>query len=229
MNNLSNWLIAVLIVILLGGGVYWVYSSKNTTTSTSAATTNAGNNTTTQQTNNSSTQTTTASLTPAVSADDWTFGANNAPVQLVEYGDYECPPCRAYTMGFESMVDKFPGQVSFTFRHFPLSYHKNAIPAALLSESAGTQGKFWEIHNYIYTNDINTDKILEYARSIGLDADQMKADLESQKYLANIEADEKSANESGVSGTPTLFINGKQATNQELSNLETAIKQRLGQ
>ena len=233
MNNLSNWLIAVLIVVLLGGGVWWMYNNKsNSTTSSTASSANASDNANTQNNNassNSQKTEVTSKLTPDVSAEDWTFGAQNATVQLVEYGDFECPPCRAYTLGFESMVDKFPGQVSFTFRHYPLSYHPNAIPAALLAESAGVQGKYWEIHNYIYSNDINTDKILEYAKSIGLDSDQMKADLDSKKYLANIEADQASANQSGVNGTPTLFINGVQATNQELSNLEGTIKAKLGQ
>lgn len=228
MNNLSNWLVAVLIVALLGGGVWLMYNNKNKAAVTSASgTTNTNANTQ----NNSANQATQnpAKLTPPVSDQDWTFGAANAAVQLVEYGDFECPPCRAYTMGFESMVDKFPGQVSFTFRHYPLSYHPNAIPAALLAESAGAQGKYWEIHNYIFSNTINIDKILEYAKSIGLDSDLMKSDMDSKKYLANIEADQASANQSGVNGTPTLFINGIQATNQELSNLEGAIKAKLGQ
>ncbi|MFZ5392051.1 MAG: DsbA family protein [Patescibacteria group bacterium] len=230
MNNLSNWLVAVLIVALLGGGVWLMYNNKNKATVSSASTnTNTNTNANTQNNSTSQQAQSTAKLTPPVSTEDWTFGAKDAAVQLVEYGDFECPPCRAYTMGFESMVDKFPGQVSFTFRHYPLNYHPNAIPAALLAESAGALGKYWEIHNYIFTNDINTDKILEYAKSIGLDSDQMKADLDSKKYLANIEADQASANQSGVNGTPTLFINGIQATNQELSNLEGTIKSKLGQ
>jgi len=149
-------------------------------------------------------------LTPPVSARDHKQGPDNAPVTLVEFGDYECPHCgRAYPIIKE--VQRLLGdQLLFVFRNFPITTsHPHAQHAAEAAEAAGTQGKFWEMHDIIYENQhaLGDSNLLEYARAIELDLGRFSADMRVHKYAQRVRDDFRSGILSGVNGTPTFFIN----------------------
>lgn len=156
-----------------------------------------------------------ATLLANVPAPEWTEGNATATVSLVEYGDFECPACAAYEPLVNRLVKEFGGEISFSFRHFPLAQHPNAIPAAYAAEAAGNQGKFWEMYDMIYThqNDWATsatakDIFKGYAQSLGLDMAKFESDLSSDAVAAKVEADRQSGVASHVEWTPTFFLNG---------------------
>lgn len=150
-------------------------------------------------------------LTVEVTDKDHIQGAKNAPVTLVEYGDYECPVCGAAYPIVKDIQGQLGDRVRFVFRNFPLAQmHPHAAQSAEAAESANAQGKFWEMHDTLYENQGNlTEKdLLGYGEKLGLDENQFRADLQNEAYNERIEADLMSGAESGVNGTPTFFING---------------------
>lgn len=233
MNNMTNWLLAVLIVLLLGFGTWQIYAYQNPNNNGTSSTANAnnGNNQNNQaNTNNANTQQAepTGKLVTEVSANDWTKGPDNAQIKLVAYGDFQCPACRQLGPIFESMVDKFPGKVSFTFRHFPLSFHPFAAPAAQITEAAGAQGKFWEMHDFIMKDSAMTvDSAYAYAATIGLDVDKMKQDVDGKVNDAKIQGMMKDGESSGVQGTPSLYLNGELLSWADTTAIEQTITKKL--
>jgi protein-disulfide isomerase len=150
-------------------------------------------------------------LKPAVSSHDHMQGGNDAPIELVEYGDYECPHCgRAYPI-LKEVQRKLKNSLKFVFRNFPLSeMHPDAFNAAVATEAAAVQGKFWEMHDIVFENQENlspTD-LLAYAKQIGLDINQFKTDINKEAISAKVENDFESGILSGVNGTPSFYING---------------------
>ena len=152
------------------------------------------------------------SLKPAVSVRDHIQGAGDAPIELVEYGDYQCPHCgRAYPV-IKSIQGRMGKKLKFIFRNFPLAdAHPNAMHAAIAAEAAALQGKFWEMHDIIFENQIHLgdSHLVKYAARIGLDTDQFKDDFEKPATAERVEADFESGIRSGVNGTPSFFINGQ--------------------
>lgn len=151
-------------------------------------------------------------LKPPVNNDkDHIQGSENAPIELVEYGDYQCPHCgRAYSI-IKRIQEKFKDDLKFVFRNFPLSeIHPQAIQAAAAAEAAGRQGKYWEMHDIIFENQHNLAKhaLLEFAQKLELDLSKFETDLSDQVIIEKIESDFESGVRSGVNGTPTFFING---------------------
>lgn len=151
------------------------------------------------------------SLKPPVSETDHIEGEASALIELVEYGDYQCPHCgRAYPI-IKKIQEKLQGKLKFVFRNFPLSeIHPQAIQAAIATEAAAEQGKFWEMHDIIFENqqNLHTSALLGMAEKIGLDITKFEKDLELPSFLKKVEADFESGVRSGVNGTPTFFING---------------------
>jgi len=151
------------------------------------------------------------SLKPAVSKTDNLQGDEKALVTLVEYGDYQCPHCgRAYPI--VKKIQKALGEkLKFVFRNFPLQeIHPSAVMAAVATEAAARQNKFWLMHDLIFENQNNLSEqnILELAKHLKLDVKKFEADLQDQKLLDKVNADFESGIRSGVNGTPTFFING---------------------
>jgi len=133
----------------------------------------------------------------------------DALTTFVEFGDYECPYCGRAHHVVRSILHRFRKTVLFAFRHFPLAeLHSHAAIAALAVESAGAQGKFWPMHNTLFENQdaLEVDDLVGYAEALGLNVDQFTADLENQTYLEKVRIDFRSGVRSGVSGTPTFFI-----------------------
>lgn len=151
-------------------------------------------------------------LSPAVSSRDHSRGPENAPVTLVEYGDFECPHCgRAFPI-VEELLKVAGDDVRFVFRNFPLSeMHEHAERAAEAAEAAGAQGKFWEMHHALFThqNALEESDLLRYAAKIGLNAEKFENAFGSREFQARVREDFVSGVRSGVNGTPTFFINGK--------------------
>ena len=154
----------------------------------------------------------TPQLMPPVSERDHAAGDPNAPVTLVEYGDYECPHCGAAYPIVKSIQHRLGKKLRFVFRNFPLAEsHPHARRAAEAAEAAADQGKFWQMHDALFENQgqLEDDDILALARRLKLDADAIARALEEGTYTARVRSDFRGGVRSGVNGTPTFFINGE--------------------
>lgn len=151
-------------------------------------------------------------LIPAVSSNDHIYGIAEAPLELVEYGDYECPFCgRAYPI-VKDIQSKLGADMKFIFRNFPLrKIHPNAYPAAVATEAAALQGRFWEMHDLVFENQkqLGPDHILALAQDLGLDMERFESDIRDEALYLKARKDFESGMKSGVNRTPTFFVNGK--------------------
>lgn len=153
-----------------------------------------------------------SALNPPVSERDHSAGPDDAPVTLVEYGDYECPYCGMAHPIIQSIQRKLGDKLRFVFRNFPLrEAHPHAQHAAEAAESAGAQGKFWEMHDIIFAHQdaLEDLDLIRYAEQIGIDPDRAADDLANKTYEKRVRDDFRSGVRSGVNGTPTFFINGE--------------------
>jgi len=150
-------------------------------------------------------------LAVPVSEHDHAQGPADAPLTLVEYGDFECPACgQAYPV-VEALKREMAGRLRFVFRHFPLgTVHPNATAAALAAEAAGRQGKFWEMHDLLYENQdaLEDEDLWRYAEALGLDVDRFEEDRRGEACERRVRQDFLGGARSGVNGTPTFFVNG---------------------
>ena len=152
-----------------------------------------------------------ATLTPPVSEADHSAGADDAPVTLVEYGDYECPYCGMAHPIVKKAQEDLGSQLRFVFRNFPLAEaHPHARLAAQAAEAAGAQGNFWEMHDTLFEHQdaLDVEDLVAYAESLGLDTAKFKRDLEAPAFVKRVRDDFRSGVKSGVNGTPTFFMNG---------------------
>lgn len=150
-------------------------------------------------------------LRPPVNAEDQVQGSNSATIELVEYGDYQCPHCGAAYPIIKRIQKKMGHKLKFVFRNFPLQeIHPQALGAALAAEAAGAQNKFWQMHDIIFENQQNLERedLIQYAETIGLDVPTFKSDIKEQAFLEKVETDFESGIRSGVNGTPSFFIDG---------------------
>ena len=153
-----------------------------------------------------------STLSPPVTERDHVAGPDDAPVTLVEYGDYECPYCGMAHPIVKSIQRRLGEKLRFVFRNFPLrESHPHAEHAAQAAESAGAQGKFWEMHDVIFEHQhaLEDDDLLGYAQAIGIDAERLARDLADGTFVKRVREDFRSGVRSGVNGTPTFFINGE--------------------
>jgi protein-disulfide isomerase len=161
------------------------------------------------------------------------------PVQLVEFGDFQCPACGAAFPNVQQVLAKYQGKISFYFRNFPLTQlHPNAMAGANAAESAAAQGKYWQMHDKLYETqdqwaDLSnpTTYFISLAQSLGLNTNQFASDIESKKYQSVINQDIADGNALGIDATPTFYIDGTQYTGSysaaDLGNaIETAYNQK---
>lgn len=171
-------------------------------------------------------------LTLPVDERDHIQGRLSGPVTLVEYGDYECPHCRQVHPIIRGLQERLGNRLTYVFRHFPLtSTHPNAQLSAEAAEAAGAQGKFWEMHDYLFEHESlpDYDELVDYAGEIGLDVEQFKQALANGVYAERVREDFLSGVRSGVNGTPTFFINGMRYDGPwDTESLLEAIEQPLG-
>ena len=157
-----------------------------------------------------------------VTARDHAIGPENAPVTLLEYGNFECVHCGEFFPIIEQVRKLVGDNLRFVFRHFPtVKTHPRAMRAAEAAEAAGSQGKFWHMHNELFTHQryLEDQHLLRYGRRIGLDMQRFEADLMENAFLKQIETDyQRALFDEHITGTPTLYINGARHT--QLRNLE---------
>ena len=150
-------------------------------------------------------------LAPEVTELDHALGAADAPITVVEYGDYECPDCgNAYPV-IKRLISEMGQELRFVFRNFPLyNIHPHASVAAQAAEAAAAQGKFWEMHDLLYEHqkELADIEMSKFALRIGLEIYRFDADLASERFSKRVTADYESGVRSGVTGTPTFFVNG---------------------
>jgi protein-disulfide isomerase len=151
-------------------------------------------------------------LSVAVGKGDHALGPEDAPVTLVEYGDYQCPFCADMQPMLKAIAKSMGSQLRWVFRHMPLlEMHPYAQHAAEAAEAAAAQGKFWEMHDAIYRrqSDLGSDLLHQLAVQLKLDIAQFDAELESRRYRPRVKRDFMGGMRSGVAATPAFFINGK--------------------
>ena len=152
-----------------------------------------------------------ARLTPRIRDEDHTTGPADAPVTLVEYGDYECPYCgRAFPI-LKEVQERLEGRLRFVYRHFPLrEMHPHAEAAAEAAEAAAAQGDFWPMHErlYLHQRELDDAGLLRHAAAVGADPERVERELSAHLYEPRVRQDVISGARSGVNGTPTFFING---------------------
>jgi len=151
-------------------------------------------------------------LSVAVGKSDHAQGPENAPVTLVEYGDYQCPYCADVHSMIQSIAKKMGTNLRFVFRHMPfIEMHPYAQYAAEAAEAAGAQGRFWEMHDALMNRqaDLGSDLVHELARKLRLDIPRFEADLEVRRYRPRVKRDFMGGMRSGVAATPAFFINGE--------------------
>jgi len=176
-------------------------------------------------------------LRPAVTEHDHAAGRADAPLTLVEYGDYQCPHCAAADPVVHALQSAFGDELRFVFRNFPLTeVHPAAEPAAEFAESAALHGKFWEAHDAIFAwsrengpESLSPEAFESIAITLGLDPRQIGADVSGHRHLERIKSDFNSGVRSGVNGTPTFFINGRRFDGPPtVKDLTAALKGVLG-
>jgi protein-disulfide isomerase len=143
-------------------------------------------------------------------------GQAKAAATLEEFGDFQCPPCAIVAAGLVGIEKDFGPQLRVIFRNFPLEMHNHAAEAARAAEAAGLQGKFWEMHELLYRNQIEWSKetnvkpvFASYAQTLGLDVPRFEKDSESDEVKSRINADRERGTSLGVTSTPTFFLNGR--------------------
>ncbi len=159
----------------------------------------------------------------------------NAKVTVVEFGDFECPACGVFHNIFNQISLVYPNQIDLIYRHYPLPQHKTALIAAEAAEAAGEQGKFWQMHDLLYENQITWSEKAEaldiftgYATQLGLDVEKFKKDIQAEKYKEKIKRDQADGDKLILTGTPTIYINGQKYTGGlSFQGIKTAIEAQL--
>lgn len=139
-------------------------------------------------------------------------GAAAAPIEVVVFSDFECPFCRRVVPALARLEERFPGDVSFVWRHFPLAMHPRAAPAAEASQCAHAQGRFWQYHDALFRQPERLDAagLEEAARTAGLDLESFTRCVSTHVRAGDVERDREAGSRAGVTGTPTVYINGVQ-------------------
>jgi protein-disulfide isomerase len=150
-------------------------------------------------------------LTLPTAGRDHIQGPIDAPIALVEYGDYECPYCGEAHPIVKAVQKRLGNRLCFAFRNFPLAnMHPHAEHAAEAAESAGAQDRFWEMHDLLFENQdaLDDESLAQYASTLGLDVQRLVGEVMSGAHAARVREDFRGGARSGVNGTPTFFING---------------------
>lgn len=160
---------------------------------------------------------------------DHASGKKDSKVILVEYADFQCPGCNATYPKLKKITEKYQDKIAFVFRNFPLtSIHPNALAAASAAEAAGLQGKYWQMNHLIFENNSSwsrsgiserTGIFVGFARQLSLDIKKFEADMASPAVSKKITFDIALGKKQGVSGTPTIFLNGQVLDDQTVNNL----------
>ena len=149
---------------------------------------------------------------PKLTAGDHVLGPADAPVTVLEYGDYECPYCRGAARDVHRMLDLYPDMIRFVFRNFTIPLlHPHAEQAAEAAEAAAVQGKFWQMYELLLrpSSRLDLDSLLGYAERLGLDAGRFRGEVTGNVYAARIERDVREGVRNGVNATPKFYVDGE--------------------
>ena len=151
-----------------------------------------------------------AALDPPLGPDDHVEGPADAPLELVMYGDFQCPYCAAAQSIIRRVRDRLDGRLRFAFRHMPLPVHPEAENAAQASEAAAAQGAFWPMHDALYAarGRLSVDDLAAHASAIGLDGERVRREIAAGLHAERVARDDRSARAAGIAGTPAFFVNG---------------------
>lgn len=152
-------------------------------------------------------------------------GNKKARVTIMEFSDFQCPYCSQLQTTIEDVLKAYPNDVKLVFKHYPLSFHQQAMNAAKAAEAAGAQGKFWEMHDLLFQNynKLTDESYKEFAQQLGLNMDKFSAHFAGGASDKQIKEDVALANKAAVTGTPTLFINGKRMQHRSLEDFKKTI------
>jgi protein-disulfide isomerase len=138
-------------------------------------------------------------------------GPESAPIELIEFSDFQCPYCESAFPTVNQVLNAYGDRIHFIYRHYPLAIHPRARPAAEASQCAAEQGKFWPFHDRLFGDQtrLSDEDFKQGAAQLGLDTAQFNACVDSRKYKGEIDVDIRAGDEAGVSGTPAFYINGR--------------------
>lgn len=156
-------------------------------------------------------------------------GPADAPVTFIEFSDFQCPFCARVSALVDQVLKAYPNEVKFVYKELPLRIHPDAMNASRAGLAAHRQGKFWEMHDKMFANQraLDPESLKKYAREIGLDMARFEADMNSPEVQKQIDEDVRLAQASQVTGTPTLFINGKRVVNRSFEGIKAMIEEAL--
>ncbi len=152
-------------------------------------------------------------------------GSKDAAVTLVEFSDFQCPYSGRAQALISTLLEDYPNDLRHVFKNFPLRFHKHAMPAAKACLAAHLQGKFWEMEKLVFENQRKLDDkdLREYARKVGLDMERFEKDFKSDEVAKRVEEDQQVGRKARVTGTPTLFLNGKRVRNRSVEAMKKEI------
>ena len=159
---------------------------------------------------------------------DHAQGSREATVTLLEYGDFECGHCAEAFPVVKEVTRWLRGELCYVFRHFPAEKHRNALAAAEAAEAAGAQGRFWQMHDLLCDRSLTLSVVhlKRCAQELGLDMERFERDRREHLYEKKVREDINSGVRSGVTRTPTFFINGVRYTGEvDLDSLLAAIEE----
>jgi protein-disulfide isomerase len=158
----------------------------------------------------------------------FTYGPANAAVTLVEFSDFQCPYCARLSPVLDSVARAYPRDVRLVYKHFPLSFHAEARPAAAAAIAAGNQGRFFEFRARVmpFFRDLNEELYLSVARELGLDMNRFRKEMAlTDNVNAVLDADIELGRKVGVEGTPTIFVNGRLAEDRSYEYFAGIVEQ----
>lgn len=178
----------------------------------------------------------------APAEDDHVRGPSSAKVTLIEYGDYQCPPCSNVSRAVDRLLAEHPRDMRFIYRHFPTRLHRNAVPVAKAAEAAEAQGKFWEMNATLFANQQQwygvsapAETFVTYARQLHLDEARFRLSMKSDQLERRIRNSHEHGRQVGVRGAPAFFLNGERLLRAPLTyedlqrQLATAFAEQRGQ
>ena len=167
---------------------------------------------------------------PVKAGDAPAKGAANAPIEMIEFSDFQCPYCLRAAPTVKQVLDTYGDRIRFVYRHYPLPNHPNARPAAEAAQCANEQGRFWPYHDRLFADagKLGDADLRKTAAELGLDAARFNACVDSRKYTAVVDADMRAGEDAGVTGTPAFFINGRMLSGaQPFSEFKRVIDEEL--
>jgi len=167
---------------------------------------------------------------PLAAGDSPARGPAEAKVLIVEFSDYQCPFCSQAEPLLDQVMAAYPNDVKRVYKQFPLtSIHPNALPASKAAVAAGKQGKFWEMHAKLFGNqrELSPDNYKKWAEELKLDVARFEKDMASPEVQQQIDKEMQEAKAADVTGTPTIFVNGKRLQQRSMDGFKAAIDSSL--